>query len=59
MPPNGLAQVVFELPLALDGLLRNVGVGAELSADRKGDQRGPRCAVNQVVPILPTCGKLV
>ncbi len=52
------AQVVLELPLALDGLLRNVGVGAELRAG-KGDERGPRLTVNQVVPILPPDSELV
>src|SRR5205085_2517082 len=30
MAANGLGQIVLELPLALDGVLRNVGIGPEL-----------------------------
>src|SRR5262249_42734375 len=56
VPANRLAYVILELVFALDGLLRDVGVGAELRAG-KGDERGARGAVNQVVPILKSGSK--
>ena len=59
MLPNRFAEVVLELPLALNGLLWNVGVSAELRADRESDKRGSRGAVDQVVPILPPRSELV
>src|SRR5205823_10353431 len=47
---NVLGDVVLELELALERLLWNVSVGAELRG-RECDERSARGAVNQVVPV--------
>ena len=63
-----LRDVVLELPLALERLLGNVGVGAEAraagaavvaSAAREGDQRYANLAVDDVVPILEAEGEAI
>ena len=55
---KGLGDIVSELPLALEGLLRNVGVGTKLSA-REDDQRSVDIAGDQVIPILTAEGELI
>ena len=52
--PNRLGDVIFELVFTLNRVLRHVGIGAELDSARERDQRCPRAAVNQVVPVLET-----
>jgi ABC-type phosphate transport system auxiliary subunit len=56
-----LGDIVFELPLALEGLLRNIAVCPETrptsaavlaAAAREGKERSANLAVNDVVPIL-------
>ena len=63
-----LADVIFELPLALEGLLRDVSVGAEAgatvtaavaTATGEGEQRRTQRAVDDVVPVLISERELV
>ena len=56
---NGLGDVILELVFALDRILRNVGVGAELDAGREREERGASGAVNQIVPVLESKRELV
>src|SRR6185312_13378822 len=58
MVADGLGDVVLELPLALERLLGNVGVGSERSV-RKYDQRLADVAGDQVIPILEAERRLI
>ena len=55
MLPDHLGEIVLELPLALERLLRNVGVGAKrFRRCIERHQRRTDLAGDQVVPVLPS-----
>ena len=55
---DGLGDVVPELPLSLERLLRNVGIGAE-GCVRKSHQRRADVAGDHIIPILVARRELV
>ena len=59
MLADRLGNVIPELPLALERLLRDVAVRAKRCGARESNQRGVGMAGDQVVPILPAEGELV
>src|SRR5262249_47739628 len=53
------ADVVFELPLSLEGLLGNIGVGSEGNSAGEGESWSLFVLIDQVVPVLPARRGLV